>query len=99
MAVREAVATALSHPFRRKPRLTICGPCLKLQRSIAIQASAASLDAADDLVHASSLKVPSLPEDEARAYDPLKSSRNRKLQLPPSRSVSSLSGCAQLDHV
>ena len=102
MAVREATATAFFRPLRSKPHFSICGPCLKLQRSIANQAFTASSDATDDLVDVSSLEVPSLPENETHIYDPLKASRSRKRQLPPSRSVLlilNFSSHAQLDYV
>src|SRR5271170_2984467 len=82
-----------SGPFfrslQRASSSTICGRCLKLQRTLTSQAGEATSGPPDeDLVDSSSLGVPSLPED-AHTFDPLKSSRGRKRQLPPSRSVRS----------
>jgi hypothetical protein len=82
-----------SGPFfrslQRASSSTTCGRCLKLQRTLASQAGAATSRPPDeDLINSSSLGIPPLPED-AHTFDPLKSSRGRKRQLPPSRSVRS----------
>ena len=87
----EMAGQRASGPFfrslQRASSSTICGRCLKLQRTLASQAGAATSGPPDkDLVDSSSLGVPPLPED-AHTFDPLKSSRGRKRQLPPSRSV------------
>ena len=77
--------------LQRASSSTICGRCLQLQRTLTSQAGAATSGPPDeDLVDSSSLGVPPLPED-AHTFDPLKSSRDRKRQLPPSRSVRTFS--------
>jgi hypothetical protein len=77
------------HSLRRASSSTICGRCLKLQRTLTSQAGAVTSSPHDeDLVDSSSLGVPPLPGD-THTFDPLKSSRGRKRQLPPSRSVRS----------
>src|SRR6266516_3498788 len=80
----QRVSGGLLRSLRRASPSSICGRCLKLQRAAASQAGGASPDPTKDLVESSSLSVPPLP-DNAQIFDPLKSSRGRKRQLPPSR--------------
>jgi len=74
----------LARTWRSINHSFVCNSCLKSRRSVSTQTATTSENPTSDLVELSSFKTFAPPED-TDSYDPLKSSRGRKRQLPPSR--------------
>src|SRR5689334_15984770 len=81
------LSLGLARTWRSLSRNSVCKQCLKSRRTLTTATAAPSQDPSLDLVDSSSLAAPETPDPEANAFDPLRASRLRKRQLPPSRSV------------
>ncbi|KIX10075.1 uncharacterized protein Z518_01156 [Rhinocladiella mackenziei CBS 650.93] len=74
--------TRLSRPFLNS---SVCNRCLQTRRSLATQAAAQQIQPDPELEEQSSLTESPNPDPAVKDFDPLKSSRSRRRQLPPSR--------------
>jgi hypothetical protein len=80
------VPRQLTRTLRRISRPAICNRCLKARRNFTSDSTSDPLqNPSDDLEQSSSFRS-TLPSDfVSTSFDPLKASRGRKKQLPPSR--------------
>jgi hypothetical protein len=81
----------LTRSLRRISKSTLCTRCLKASRNVTLDArSGPPQNPSDDLEQSSGFLSQPLSEEISTSFDPLRASRNRKKQLPPSRYETSL---------
>src|SRR5271170_6895690 len=84
--VSKELTLRMARTWRSLSRPSMCNQCFQSRRTMATEAVvAAPEDPATDLIDSTSLSPGLLPDSETAAFDPLKVSRARKRQLPPSR--------------